>query len=127
MGELSTSLDILTRLRLKGFPLSIDDFGTGYSSLSLLHKIPFSELKIDKSFVMNITSDKGALAIVETCVMLSHKLGMTCVAEGVETKEHLSLLENMGCDVAQGYYIARPMAADNMLSWMGQQSELMHG
>lgn len=121
MGELVTSLDILTRLRLKGFGLSIDDFGTGYSSLSLLHRVPFSELKIDRSFVANMEKDKEAFAIVETCVMLGHKLNMTVVAEGVETEAQLKLLAGLGCDVAQGYLYSRPLPADELLVWASRQ------
>ena len=112
MGELITSLDILTRLRLKGLRLSIDDFGTGYSSLSQLHRVPFTELKIDRSFVINMVADEQARAIVKTCIMLGHELGMQVVAEGVETKEHLDILSNLGCDIAQGYYISRPVPAE---------------
>jgi len=123
MDNLTTSLDILTRLRLKGFQLSIDDFGTGFSSLSQLHKIPFTELKIDQSFIAKITSDPESLAIVETCIMLGHKLNMQVVAEGVETQDVLSLLTKMGCDIVQGYYLARPMSAEALVAW--QQERLI--
>lgn len=108
MGELVTSLDILTRMRLKGIRLSIDDFGTGYSSLSQLHRVPFTELKIDRSFVIDMVEDDQARAIVKTCIMLGQELDMIVVAEGVETREHMELLRQMGCDIAQGYYISRP-------------------
>ena len=93
MGELVKSLDILTRLRMKGLGLSIDDFGTGYSSLSQLHRVPFTELKIDQSFVISMLEDEEARAIVKTCVMLGHELKMKVVAEGVESKEHLEILK----------------------------------
>lgn len=112
-----TSLDIFTRFRLKGFQLSIDDFGTGYSSLSQLHKIPFTELKIDQSFVTNMKQENESAAIVETCIMLAHKLNMEVVAEGIEDKETWDLLSAEGCDIAQGYYIARPMPADKFATW----------
>ena len=118
MGELVTSLDILTRLRMKGFGLSIDDFGTGYSSLSQLHKIPFTELKIDRSFVMSMTQDDESRAIVKTCILLGHELNMELVAEGVETQEILETLKDFGCDIVQGYHIARPMPADALLDWV---------
>ncbi len=121
MGELVTSLDILTRLRMKGFCLSIDDFGTGYSSLSQLHRVPFNELKIDQGFVMQMDKDNEAQAIVETCVMLGHKLNMTVVAEGVETQSILEKLQAMNCDIAQGYHIARPMPADEFFTWVNAQ------
>ena len=112
MGELVTSLDILTRLRLKGIGLSIDDFGTGYSSLSQLHRVPFSELKIDHSFVANMLEDPEAHAIVKTCIILGHELNMQVVAEGVETEEHLEQLKQMGCDKAQGYFLSKAVAAE---------------
>lgn len=115
MGELVTSLDILTRIRMKGIKLSIDDFGTGYSSLSQLHRIPFTELKIDKSFVMQMAQESEARAIVKTCIMLGHELNMHVVAEGIENKIIYNLLLDMGCDIGQGYYIARPMPADALL------------
>ena len=118
MGKLVTSLDILTRLRMKGIALSIDDFGTGYSSLSQLYRMPFTELKVDQSFVANMTIDEEAYGIVKTCIMLGHELNMKVVAEGVENAETLSLLKKMGCDIAQGYHIARPMPADDLVPWM---------
>ena len=118
MGELVTSLDILTRLRLKGVGLSIDDFGTGYSSLSQLHRAPFSELKIDRSFVISMLADEEAKAIVKTCIMLGHELKMLVVAEGVESRAHLELLREMGCDIAQGYFCQRPMPAAAMIEFL---------
>ncbi|MCW8888266.1 MAG: EAL domain-containing response regulator [Gammaproteobacteria bacterium] len=118
MGDLKTSLDILTRLRMKGVDLSIDDFGTGYSSLSQLHRIPFTELKIDRSFVMDMSGDGDAMAIVKTCIMLGHELKMKVVAEGVESEHVLNQLSELGCDIAQGYYIARPMSADKLVKWI---------
>ena len=114
MGELVKSLDILTRLRMRGIGLSIDDFGTGYSSLSQLHRVPFTELKIDQSFVNAMLADDEARAIVKTCIMLGHELKMKVVAEGVETKEHLDLLREIGCDIAQGYYFSRPIPAEEI-------------
>ncbi|MDF1881044.1 EAL domain-containing response regulator [Sulfurimonas sp. MAG313] len=121
MQELIKSLDILTRLRLKGFKLSIDDFGTGYSSLVQLHRVPFTEIKIDQSFIMNMLEDKESLAIAETVVVLGHKLGMTVVAEGVESKEVLDVLLKMRCDIAQGYYISKPKPADVITQWILEQ------
>lgn len=117
MGELVTSLDILTRLRMKGFNLSIDDFGTGYSSLSQLHRIPFTELKIDKSFVMSMCNDIESRAIVKTCIMLGHELNMKVVAEGVESQQELEELRSLGCDIAQGYHISRPLSETQFLEW----------
>ncbi len=118
MQELTKSLEILTRLRMKGFHLSIDDFGTGYSSLVQLHRAPFSEIKIDRSFVLDMDRDKESYAIVETVIVLGHKLGMKIVAEGVETQANLKQLAAMGCDLAQGYHIARPQPADAITAWL---------
>jgi len=121
MSELVTSLDILTRLRMKGIELSIDDFGTGYSSLSQLYQAPFTDLKIDQSFVMHMHNDEDAKGIVKICIMLGHELNMHVVAEGVENKETLALLDEMGCDIAQGYYIAKPMPADELIQWQNNR------
>jgi len=121
MQELVKSLDILTRLRMKKVALSIDDFGTGYSSLTQLYRIPFSEIKIDRSFVMHATVEAEALAIIKMTIMLGHELGMTVVAEGVETQETWDLLSDTGCDVAQGYLIAKPMPADALTEWIINQ------
>ena len=121
MQELVKSLDILTRLRMKKIALSIDDFGTGYSSLTQLYRIPFSEMKIDISFVRNATVDAEALAIVKMTTMLGHELGMTVVAEGVETQETWDLLSEIGCDVVQGYLIAKPMPANELTEWIIHQ------
>jgi len=121
MGELTASLDVLNRLRMKGFLLSIDDFGTGYSSLSYLYQAPFTELKIDQKFVMNMQTDAESLVIVKICIMLGQMLGMTLVAEGVETKEIWDSLNELGCDVAQGYYMARPMPPAALLEWKNTQ------
>lgn len=119
MGKLVTSLDILTRLRLKGIRLSIDDFGTGYSSLSQLHRIPFTELKIDQSFVSNMAEDSVGLSIVKTCIVLGHELNMQVVAEGVESQNQLDLLKSLNCDLAQGYFFSKPLSPDGMTKYLG--------
>jgi EAL domain-containing protein (putative c-di-GMP-specific phosphodiesterase class I) len=106
--------DVLTRLRLKGFELSIDDFGTGYSSLVQLQRMPFSEIKIDRSFVAQMMDNTGCRVIVEIIIDLARKLGLTSVAEGVEGEAALESLTAMGCDIAQGYYLSRPLAADGL-------------
>ena len=105
---------------MKGFGLSIDDFGTGYSSLSQLHRIPFSELKVDQSFVKSMEFDLESRAIVKTCIILGHELNMDVVAEGVESENILNLLKDLGCDLAQGYHIAKPMPPDELFLWSGQ-------
>ena len=114
MREAVQMMDVLTRLRLKGFKLSIDDFGTGYSSLVQLQKMPFSELKIDRSFVNQMTRNASCRVIVEIVIDLARKLGLTSIAEGVETPETLEALSKLGCDMAQGYYVSRPLAAASM-------------
>ncbi len=116
MQELVTSLDILTRLRMKGIQLSIDDFGTGYSSMAQLHKLPFSELKIDHSFVALADTDEEARTIIDTTIMLGHRLGMTVVAEGVETAPVLDILADFNCDIAQGFLLGRPEPAADVLN-----------
>lgn len=123
MREAVQMMDVLTRLRLKGFKLSIDDFGTGYSSLVQLQKMPFSELKIDKSFVMQMMSNHGCKVIVEIVVDLAHKLGLTAVAEGVEDAAALSRLTELGCDSAQGYHVSRPVPADGIEELLGAHAE----
>ena len=123
MQELVKSLDILTRLRMKGIHLSIDDFGTGYSSLVQLHRAPFSEIKIDRSFVSEMETDPEAATIVETIIMLGHKLNMKTVAEGVETTSCRKKLLELGCDQAQGYLFARPMPADDVFPWFAKHFE----
>ena len=105
------SIDVLTRLRLKGTQLSIDDFGTGYSSLSQLLRLPFTELKIDRSFVMEASSNVYARTIVKASINLAHNLNMSVCAEGVESQEIWDFLDAEGCDMAQGYFFSKPVSA----------------
>jgi EAL domain-containing protein (putative c-di-GMP-specific phosphodiesterase class I) len=112
------ALDILTRLRLKGFALAIDDFGTGYASLSQLRRLPFSALKIDKSFVGRMDRDPASAAIVHNCVELGHDLGLTVVAEGVESEATCRALREAGCDIVQGYAVGRPAPAGEIDRWL---------
>ncbi len=107
-------LDILTRLRIKGFSLSMDDFGTGYSSLKQLFKLPFSELKIDRSFVKELDNNHEARTLTTAMVTLAHQLGLTVCAEGVETRSALDFLGSLGCDRVQGYLISRPVLPDQI-------------
>ncbi len=100
-----------------GVFLSIDDFGTGYSSLSYLRQLPARQLKIDRSFVNDLETSNDARAVVDAVVRLAHALGLRVVAEGVETKGQQDILFALGCDELQGYYFARPMAADTLLAW----------
>jgi len=114
------ALDILTRIRLKGFRLSIDDFGTGYSSMTKLAQLPVSEIKIDRSFVGSISVSLESRKIVESTIGLARSLGLTTVAEGVEDAATLDLLKSLGCDLAQGYHIARPMDAQASVHWLDE-------
>lgn len=115
------SLDLLTRLRVKGFLLSIDDFGTGYSSLVQLVRMPFSEIKVDKSFVLHVQDSAEARTIIKSIVDLGHSLGLVVVAEGVENRETLDYLNSVGCDLAQGYLIAPPLSGDTARKWTQQR------
>ncbi len=117
ISNIATSLEIITRFRLKGFDLSIDDFGTGYSSMEKLKLLPFTELKVDRSFVCGATRDSVARAILESSVQMGHTLGMSVVAEGAETQEDWDLLVAVGCDEVQGYFVARPMPAEEFIAW----------
>ena len=118
MADAARSQQVLDGLRRLGVRLSIDDYGTGYSSLAYLQALPVDELKLDRSFLRNLTSDPRAAAIVRSTLQLSRELGMTMVAEGVEDAAALTALQEWGCDVAQGFYIGRPMPADRFLSWL---------
>jgi EAL domain-containing protein (putative c-di-GMP-specific phosphodiesterase class I) len=109
MEDTVLSLDLLTRLRLKGFQLSIDDFGTGYSSMLQLVRLPFTEIKVDKSFVSNAMTNAEHRTVIKSIVNLGHSLGLHCTAEGLEDAETLAYLNEVGCDLVQGYFIARPM------------------
>jgi EAL domain-containing protein (putative c-di-GMP-specific phosphodiesterase class I) len=111
-------LDTLTRLRIKGTSLSLDDFGTGYSSLVQLHQLPFSEMKIDRSFVVGMATSRECRAIVKSIIDLAHNLSLSVVAEGVETAEAIDMLRSLGCDAAQGYYIAKPMPDADLMVWL---------
>lgn len=118
MQDQRVSLEILTRLHLKRFKLSIDDFGTGNSSLTQLRNIPFDELKIDQSFVHGAWANKTQRAMFDASLGLARQLGMQTVAEGVEDRADWDFLQQQGCDVAQGYFIARPMPAEKFAAWM---------
>ena len=118
MGDLRTPLDVLTRLRLKRFGLSIDDFGTGHSSLAQLRDLPFDELKIDRGFVHDAWKNATLGAIFNASLHLARQLGMEVVAEGVEDRDDWDFLRRSGCDLAQGYFIARPMPAADLPTWI---------
>ncbi len=118
--DLATSLDILTRLRLKGLGLSIDDFGTGFSTMEQLKRIPFNELKVDQSFVHGATHNHVSGAILESSLNLAQKLDITTVAEGVEDQTDFDFVKQLGCQRIQGYMFAKPMPMDELCSWLSQ-------
>jgi EAL domain-containing protein (putative c-di-GMP-specific phosphodiesterase class I) len=109
-------MDTLTRFRIKGIGLAIDDFGTGYSSLMQLSKLPFTEVKIDKAFVSDVTRSRDCRLIVQSITDLAHGLGLTATAEGVETLEQLRLVRELGCDVVQGYLFGKPMSEQEFMA-----------
>jgi EAL domain-containing protein (putative c-di-GMP-specific phosphodiesterase class I) len=115
------ALDLLTRLRVKGFQLSIDDFGIGYSSMVQLVRLPFSEIKVDKSFILAASLSQEARTVTKTVVDLGHSLGLLVTAEGVEDAQTLEFLNTIGCDLAQGYFIGRPMTADMVADWIARR------
>jgi diguanylate cyclase (GGDEF)-like protein/PAS domain S-box-containing protein len=112
MEDVDLSLGVLGALKVLGVDLAIDDFGTGHSSLSYLRRFPVDMVKIDQSFIQDLGVDRESSSIVEAVVNLAHVLGLTVVAEGIETIEHLVALAPLGCDKAQGYYFSRPCAPD---------------
>ena len=117
MEDPIASLDLLTRLRMKGFQLSIDDFGTGYSSMLQLVRLPFSEIKVDKSFVMTANRSAESRTVVRSIIELGHSLGLRATAEGVEDADTLAYLKSLACDLAQGFLIARPMSGADACKW----------
>jgi predicted signal transduction protein with EAL and GGDEF domain len=120
LQDMNAAVKHLRELRSLGVRISIDDFGTGYSSLAYLRTLPLDELKIDRSFVTPVADDPSAAAIVESVVRLGHALGLLVVAEGVETAAQLSTLRDLGCDLAQGFYLARPAPAPTVLPILRQ-------
>ncbi|MBR7799635.1 PAS domain S-box protein [Undibacterium fentianense] len=117
MENLTMSLEILTRLRLKGFGLSIDDFGTGFSTMENLKQLPFTELKIDRAFVNSAIHDEASKAILNSSIQLGKIFHLNLVAEGVETRQDWDLIADSGCDEIQGYFIAQPMPAEQFIDW----------
>jgi diguanylate cyclase (GGDEF)-like protein len=120
MVEPERALNILLRLHDMGIHLSIDDFGTGYSSLIYLKKLPVSQIKVDRSFVMNMIHDEDDAVIVRSTIDLGHNLKCQVVAEGVENMETLERLRTLGCDQVQGYCLSAPLTADDITTWFAQ-------
>jgi EAL domain-containing protein (putative c-di-GMP-specific phosphodiesterase class I)/DNA-binding NarL/FixJ family response regulator len=124
MTNVAPALENLARLCMNGFSLSIDDYGTGYSSMQQLTRIPFSELKIDQSFVKDCADNKAMRIVVESSIDMAHKLRVKSVAEGVETKRDWDTLKSIGCDTVQGYFIAKPMDATAFGSFVASYKDL---
>jgi diguanylate cyclase len=122
MVDRDRARNILTRLRHTGVQISVDDFGTGYSSLSYLRDLPVDELKLDQSFVLPMADDARAAALVASTIDLAHSLGLRMVAEGVENDVTYTALTRLGCDQAQGYYICRPIPADELDHWLSTRA-----
>ncbi|MCA2212996.1 putative bifunctional diguanylate cyclase/phosphodiesterase [Jidongwangia harbinensis] len=123
LGDIERTLPVLYQLRDLGVRLSVDDFGTGASSLSYLRQLPVQEVKIDDSFVQGMVTDSGDLAIVRAVISLSREFGLTAVAEGVESELTLEVLEEMGCEIGQGYLFSRPLPYERLEAWFSAQTE----
>ena len=126
MVDSERTLAVVHQLSEAGIELSIDDFGMAHSSLARLRDLPISEIKLDKTFVAGMVHDHGALTIVRSSIHLAHDLGMRVVAEGIESAEVATMLTGLGCDIGQGYWLARPMPADAVVEWLDQAVGSVH-
>ena len=124
MHEVETGMTSVQRLRDLGLLLSIDDFGTGYSSLSYLRRFPIHRLKIDLSFMRDVTTDTGAAAVASAIIAMAKSLHLRVLAEGVETREQLALLTAQGCHELQGYYFSRPLPGDELAMLLKEDRSL---
>ncbi|WP_231848923.1 sensor domain-containing protein [Paramagnetospirillum magneticum] len=124
MRDADNAIAVVNQLKEMGIACSIDDFGTGYSSLSVLKRFPISKLKIDRSFVLDVTTDPNDAAIVDAIIAMAKALRLKVVAEGVEHQEHLDFLRNLGCDQMQGYFFSRPLPADGMRALLAEGRRL---
>ncbi|NDE90316.1 MAG: EAL domain-containing protein [Alphaproteobacteria bacterium] len=122
MRDVRRIMDVLTRLRLRGFGVAIDDFGVGYSSLRELQRMPFNSMKMDKSFVMDMGENRDSQMIANTIIDLGHNLKLKVVAEGIETVSALKLLKDRGCDLGQGYLISKPVPYEKFLAWITENA-----
>ena len=120
MADPMRARGVLTRLREMGVKVAIDDFGSGFSSLGYLKNLPLNDLKIDKSFVINMMEDSADAVIVQSTIELAHNLGLTAIAEGVESDQAWRRLRALGCDVAQGWLIGRPLPAADFANWLNR-------
>lgn len=122
MADPARAREVLCNLNQMGIRLSIDDFGTGYSSLGYLRKLPVHSIKIDRSFVMDMVVNEDDEVIVHSIIDLAHNLGLKVIAEGVESQEVLNRLTLLGCDLAQGYYMSRPLPVPELTQWLTQSA-----
>ena len=118
MEDPDEAVCVLQELSDMGFILSIDDYGTGYSSMEYLKRLPVNELKIDKSFVLEVNKSKTDQVIVNSAIELGHNLGLKVIAEGIEEESAIDILKQSGCDVAQGYFFSRPLAVADFEQWL---------
>lgn len=118
MNNLSVCIGNLARMRLKGFALSMDDYGIGYSSMQQLSRCPFTELKIDRAFVDGASNHPNRRVILESSIQMGKRLGVTTIAEGVEAEADWRLLKELGCEVAQGFFVSKPMPAEELILWI---------
>jgi EAL domain-containing protein (putative c-di-GMP-specific phosphodiesterase class I) len=121
MVDPDRAAELLGRLQAIGVRVSIDDYGTGYSSLARLRELPVNELKLDRSFLVGMSHDARAGAIVRSTVELAHSLGLTLVAEGIETGEDEHILRDLSCDIGQGFHLARPLPANELMTWVADR------
>ncbi|MGB2325043.1 MAG: EAL domain-containing protein, partial [Pseudomonadales bacterium] len=112
------AIAILTQLSELGVSISLDDFGTGYSSMTLLDELPLNQVKIDRSFIDDMETSASHRAIVESTITLGNKLGLAVVAEGIENQQQIQLLAQLGCDLIQGFYLAKPMPTAAIQQWL---------
>jgi EAL domain-containing protein (putative c-di-GMP-specific phosphodiesterase class I) len=119
MQDPNRALAVIARISELGISFSLDDFGTGYSCLAQLKRLPVRSLKIDRSFIMNMTNSTQDANIVRSAIQLGHSLDLSVVAEGIEGPEHLRQLEDFGCDIAQGFHLGRPVPPEDIPGWLG--------
>ena len=123
MSDIEKATEILTRLRLKGFSVSLDDFGAGYSSLAELYRLPLSEIKLDRSLIVDLDSDRDARVVVRALSALAEKLGIPVCAEGIETDPQLRFLRSIGCATGQGYLFAEPMPSERFIEFLNNAED----
>jgi EAL domain-containing protein (putative c-di-GMP-specific phosphodiesterase class I) len=127
MDDPTRSLATLKSLHALGITLSIDDFGTGHSSLGRVAELPIQEIKIDKSFVRGLITNRSKMAVTDAAIQLGHTLNLKVVAEGVEERDEYDYLVSQGCDVVQGYYTSRPLPGDRFTAWLGTYTSTVTG